>query len=44
VRTDGTTHLGEGVLPTEDILPKQSDLLVGKDTVYDRALTWLRTP
>jgi hypothetical protein len=44
VRTDGTTHLGEGVLPAEEIVPKQSDLLAGKDTVYERALTWLRTP
>ena len=44
VRTDGTTHLGEGVLPTDEVLPRQSDLLVGKDTAYDRALTWLRTP
>ncbi len=38
----GQTHLGSGVLPTEEILPKQSDLLQGRDTVYERALAWLR--
>ncbi|MFO0664419.1 MAG: hypothetical protein U0174_10735 [Polyangiaceae bacterium] len=42
VRADGRTHLGEGVVPDEDILPKQSDLLVGRDTVVERALAWLR--
>lgn len=42
VRADGRTHLGEGVLPDEDILPKQSDLIVGRDTVVERALAWLR--
>jgi hypothetical protein len=44
IRNDGTTHIGEGVQPDEDILPKQSDLLVGKDTVLMRALEWLKTP
>ena len=44
IRADGTTHLGEGVPPDEDLLPKQSDLLVGRDTVYERALAWIRTP
>jgi C-terminal processing protease CtpA/Prc len=43
VRPDGTTHLGEGVLPDEDIVAKQSDLLAGKDTVFLRALQWIRT-
>lgn len=42
VRSNGHTHLGEGVRPDEDILPKQSDLLVGRDTVVERALEWLR--
>lgn len=43
IRKDGTTHLGEGVLPDEELLPKQSDLLIGKDTVYERALEWIRS-
>lgn len=44
IREDGTTHLGEGVQPDEAVLPKQSDLLVGKDTAFERALAWLRSP
>lgn len=43
VRPNGATHLGEGVLPDEDIVPTQSDLLAGKDTVFLRALQWIRT-
>ena len=43
VRPDGTTHIGEGVRPDEDISPTQSDLLAGRDTVYLRALDWVRT-
>lgn len=43
LREDGSTHLGEGNLPSEEIVPKQSDLIVGKDTVYERALAWIRT-
>jgi hypothetical protein len=43
LRPDGTGHIGEGVLPDEDILPKQSDLLQGRDTVVLRALEWLRS-
>lgn len=42
IRSDGTTHLGESVLPDEDLLPKQSDLIVGRDTAVVRALQWLR--
>jgi hypothetical protein len=42
IRENGTTHLGEGVAPDEEILPKQSDLLVGRDTAVERALAWLR--
>lgn len=40
---DGTTHLGHGVQPDEEIVPLQSDLLAGIDTVYARALDWVRT-
>lgn len=43
VRPDGSTHLGEGVRPDEDIVQKQSDLLAGKDTIFLRALEWVRT-
>ena len=39
----GNTLNGTGVSPDEIVLPKQSDLLLGKDTVYDAALAWLRT-
>jgi Peptidase family S41 len=44
LRNDGTTHLGEGVAPDEEVLPKQSDLIVGRDTVVQRALAWLKQP
>ena len=43
IMTDGTTHLGYGVQPDEEIVPLQSDLLSGVDTVYARALDWVRT-
>ena len=38
----GVAELGHGVEPDENLLPTQSDLLVGKDTVYERALNWVR--
>ena len=40
---DGSTHLGMGVQPDEEIVPLQSDLLAGVDTVYAHALAWVRT-
>ncbi len=40
---DGSTANGHGVVPDEIVLPKQSDLLVGKDTVYEAALAWVRS-
>ncbi|CAN5303494.1 hypothetical protein BH09MYX1_BH09MYX1_51140 [soil metagenome] len=40
---DGKTRIGRGVVPTEEVLPKQSDLAFGKDTAYLRALEWIRT-
>ena len=43
IQADGSTHLGAGVLPHEEIVPKQSDLLLGRDTVFLRALEWIRT-
>jgi Peptidase family S41 len=42
IRANGMPHIGEGVLPDEDLLPLQSDLVVGRDTVYERALQWVR--
>ena len=43
IGSDGNTRIGYGVVPDEDLLPRQSDLLKGRDTVYERALTWVRT-
>ncbi len=40
---DGNTRIGRGVVPTEVVLPLQSDLTQGKDTAYLRALDWIRT-
>ncbi len=39
---DGSTHNGRGVDPDVVVLPRQSDLLVGKDTVFEAALAWVR--
>lgn len=33
---------GHGVEPDFVVLPLQSDLMDGKDTVYDAALAWVR--
>lgn len=41
-RPDGVSLDGTGAEPDEQVVPKQSDLLVGKDTAYERALAWLR--
>lgn len=38
----GDTLNGKGVEPDVVVEPKQSDLLAGKDTVYDAALAWVR--
>lgn len=42
-RPDGTSMIGTGITPDEEILPRQSDLTKGLDTVHERALEWLRT-
>jgi hypothetical protein len=39
---DGRTINGHGVEPDEVVLPKQSDLLNGVDTVFEAALAWVR--
>jgi hypothetical protein len=39
---DGRTINGFGVPPDEVVLPRQSDLARGRDTVFEAALAWLR--
>jgi hypothetical protein len=43
ILADGSTHNGKGVEPDVVVLPKQSDLLAGKDTVFEAALAWIRS-
>lgn len=38
----GVTLSGHGVVPDEIVVPRQSDLLKGHDTVHDAALAWIR--
>ncbi len=40
---DGRSINGTGVEPDELVLPKQSDLAQGKDTVFAAALEWIRS-
>jgi hypothetical protein len=42
VCVDGEARIGHGVEPDEVVLCKQSDLLQGRDTIYERALAWVR--
>jgi hypothetical protein len=37
----GMPRVGRGVLPDVEVLPRQSDLIRGVDTVYERARAWL---
>lgn len=39
----GAALSGHGVVPDVVVLPKQSDLLAGKDTLHETAMQWLRT-
>lgn len=39
----GETLNGQGVAPDEVVLPRQSDLLAGRDTVHAAALAWVRS-
>lgn len=39
---DGRALIGHGVEPDELVLPRQSDLLAGKDTLHEAALAWVR--
>ncbi|MEZ4443611.1 MAG: S41 family peptidase [Polyangiaceae bacterium] len=43
IGADGLPTIGYGVVPDEIVLPKQSDLVVGKDTIFEAALAWVRT-
>jgi C-terminal processing protease CtpA/Prc len=43
IRADGTSHLGQGVVPDVPMVPLQSDLVAGNDTVYIAALAWVRS-
>lgn len=43
ITPEGLTLCGRGVYPDEIVLPKQSDLLDGKDTVHEAAVAWLRS-
>ncbi len=38
----GVSRGGRGVEPDEVVLPLQSDLLAGRDTVFDASLAWVR--
>jgi len=39
---DGRALIGHGVVPDEVVLQKQSDLIVGVDTLHEAALAWVR--
>jgi C-terminal processing protease CtpA/Prc len=39
---DGRALIGHGVEPDVVLLPRQSDLLAGKDTLHEAALAWVR--
>jgi hypothetical protein len=43
IAADGTPLIGRGVEPDVVVLQKQSDLLLGKDTVHEAALAWVLT-
>ncbi len=42
ITPDGAVLVAHGVEPDEIVLPRQSDLILGKDTLAERALAWLR--
>ena len=42
IAKDGSALIGHGVVPDEIVLPRQSDLLAGKDTLFEAALAWVR--
>ena len=42
VLAGGSTLIGHGVAPDEVVVPLQSDLVAGQDTVFNAALAWVR--
>lgn len=42
VGADGSALIGHGVEPDVTLLPRQSDLVAGKDTLFEAALAWVR--
>ncbi|MBI5535864.1 MAG: hypothetical protein HY898_24305 [Deltaproteobacteria bacterium] len=42
ISPEGIALSGHGVIPDELVVPLQSDLVSGKDTVHDAALAWVR--
>jgi hypothetical protein len=42
IGADGSALIGHGVAPDVTLLPRQSDLVAGKDTLFEAALTWVR--
>jgi hypothetical protein len=42
IGADGSSLIGHGVAPDVTLLPRQSDLLAGKDTLFEAALAWVR--
>ncbi|MSP26309.1 MAG: hypothetical protein EXR75_14365 [Myxococcales bacterium] len=40
---DGSSLNGYGVLPDELVQPLESDLMLGRDTVFEAALAWVRS-
>lgn len=42
IGADGSALIGHGVMPDVVLLPKQSDLIAGKDTLFEAALAWVR--
>jgi len=43
ISAEGYGMIGRGVDPDEIVAQKQSDLIRGRDTVYERALQWVRS-
>jgi C-terminal processing protease CtpA/Prc len=42
ITKDGEPLIGHGVEPDVVVVPKQSDLLAGRDTIFEAALAWVR--
>jgi hypothetical protein len=42
ISKEGQPLIGHGVEPDEVVVPKQSDILAGRDTLHEAALAWVR--